>query len=76
MNDVVYQIACFMVMQRADGLALEPYAAPHRHHHRRPRSEIVATRPPNFVEMFLDFFDISGRLFRTLRSIACHAPAG
>ena len=37
MNDVVYQIACFMIMREPDGLALEPHPASHRHHHRRPR---------------------------------------
>ena len=37
MNDAVYQIACFMIMRNPVDLALEPYAPPHRHGHRRPR---------------------------------------
>ena len=37
MNDAVYQIACFMIMRNPGHLALEPYAPPHRHDHRRPR---------------------------------------
>ncbi len=56
----------------ADGLALEPQPAPHRHHHRRPRPEIIAYRPPDFVEMFLDLFNISGG-FQELRSMVRHA---
>jgi hypothetical protein len=37
MNDVVYQIASFMLMRNPVHLALEPCAPPHRHDHRRPR---------------------------------------
>ena len=37
MNDAVYEIACFMIMRNPVDLALEPYAAPYRHGHRRPR---------------------------------------
>jgi fatty acid desaturase len=73
-NDVVYQIASFMVLK-------EPtvWRWSHSRHHTdtiivgRDR-EIIAYRPPNFVEMFLDLFNISGG-FQELRSIVRHAFA-
>ena len=37
MNDVIYQIASFMLMRNPVHLALEPRAPPHRYDHRRPR---------------------------------------
>jgi fatty acid desaturase len=69
---VVYQIASFMVLK-------EPtvWRWSHSRHHTdtiivgRDR-EIIAYRPPNFVEMFLDLFNISGG-FQELRSIVRHA---
>jgi len=71
-NDVVYQIASFMVLK-------EPtvWRWSHSRHHTdtiivgRDR-EIIAYRPPNFIEMFLDLFNISGG-FQELRSIVRHA---
>ena len=37
MNDVVYEMASFMVHARIHAVALEPHAPSHRHHHRRAR---------------------------------------
>ena len=50
MNDVLYQVACFMCMLRTPRLALEPCPAPHRHHRRRPRSGDRRTAPAELLD--------------------------
>lgn len=71
-NDVVYQIACFMVLK-------EPtvWRWSHSRHHTdtiivgRDR-EIIAHRPPDILEMFLDLFNIKGGI-QELRNVVRHA---
>jgi fatty acid desaturase len=72
MNDVVYQIACFLVLR-------EPtvWRWSHSRHHtdtiivgRDP--EIIAHRPPHLLGMFLDLFNLKGGIAE-LRGIVWHA---
>ena len=73
MNDVVYQIACFMMMREPD-LALEPCAPSHRHDHRRPRPRDRRHAPAGSAPRRLQFLRHSRRL--TVREALLRNAAG
>ena len=77
MNDVDLSDRLLHDHARTDGLALEPYAPPHRHHHRRPRSgdrRAAAAGPRSRI--LLNFFGAARAAASLSSTWSCMPSAG